>query len=92
MRQFRITDKKDVAGTSGIMLGFLGRQDQYDKFFYSKDNVIIELDDAGSTIWVIRPNGEREESITVAYAITHWVEQGLLEEITESRPPGDVAR
>ena len=61
-----------------IVLGFLTPQDQFDTIIHPGDGIILESD--GHTIWTVK-NGERHESITMAYAIEHWLENGAIVEI-----------
>ena len=61
-----------------VMLGFLAPQDQFDVIIGPEENTILESD--GHTIWIIQ-KGKRHESITVAYAIEIWLEDGKISEI-----------
>jgi hypothetical protein len=70
MKRYRI--KTEIA------LGFLTPQDQYDAIFTWWDG---ELESDGSTIWLVKGDGTRHESITMAYAIDVWLKEGRIEEI-----------
>lgn len=65
-----------------VMLGFLTPQDQYDAFFDpGPAAVILERNPAGDTIFIVKPDGERVETITQAHAIEVWLEDGKIEAI-----------
>jgi len=66
-----------------VVLGFLTAQSQYDEIFHPEDGVVLESD--GQTIWATK-DGKRKESITMAYAIDMWLDQGRLEEINPDAP------
>jgi len=65
-----------------ISLDFLTPQDQYGLYFSPMDNCLLECDE--HTIWVIKENNERIESITTANAIDMYLRRGLIEEVYQS--------
>lgn len=65
-----------------ITLSFLTPQNQYDQMIEPEDDITIGWD-GEHTIFTIDPIGERKESITVAYAITIYLERGWIKEVKE---------
>lgn len=63
-----------------ITLSFLTPQDQYDRTIKPEDDITIGWD-GEHTIFTVNSVGERKESITVAYAITVYLERGSIKEI-----------
>ena len=72
MKQYKIIET--------VMLGFLTAQDQYDAFF-DPESVVLEREPNGDTIFILKPNGERVETITQAHAIEVWLEDGKIEAV-----------
>lgn len=66
-----------------VMLGFLTPQDQYDSFIDPGKGFFLEREEDGDTIFLIRPDGERCETITQAHAIETWLEDGKIRSLPD---------
>jgi ribulose-5-phosphate 4-epimerase/fuculose-1-phosphate aldolase len=71
LRRFRLV--------KSVILEFIVKNEQQGYWFKAENNVTLETD--GHTIWLVKPDGTRFESITMAHAVDVWVADGNVEEI-----------